>query len=180
MIMSIEPETITIRKAISNDAYQLASLAARVFAETYGQAIPNEVMFPYLLRQFSATALTADLTRRETHYLVAEYGSKIVGYVKLEETTEPACVTYERPLELVKLYIDLDQQRQGIGSALLDEALMFATHLGYPAVWLCVWENNPPALDFYENAGFERCGTTEMLVDGVVFHDIVFVKPLGE
>lgn len=176
--MTTQPTPFNIRPARPSDAAPLAALAARVFAATYGTTISNQILFPYLNQNLSATAVAADLARPETYYHVALDGDTLCGFVKLEETTAPLCVIADRPLEIVRLYVAEQYRRQGVGSQLLEAALITARELAYPAVWLCVWEGNLTAINFCKQLDFQPRGYNNLFVNSVVLHDYVLEKEL--
>lgn len=60
--------------------------------------------------------------------------------------------------EIVSVGVRPAARRQGIGAALLADALARSAALGAEAVFLEVGEDNPPAVALYVSAGFEKVG----------------------
>ncbi|WP_248964994.1 ribosomal protein S18-alanine N-acetyltransferase [Sphaerisporangium perillae] len=87
---------------------------------------------------------------RTRHYVVAEAGGRIVGYAGLAAAGDQA--------DVQTIAVSADQQRAGIGSAMLKALLTEAVRRGATAVFLEVRADNPPAQAMYERFGFERIG----------------------
>jgi ribosomal protein S18 acetylase RimI-like enzyme len=75
---------------------------------------------------------------------------EIAGWVFLEK------LGTDRP-ELGIAVADRHQNR-GLGSAMIDHALLGARGLGLDAVYLIVVQDNERAITLYERHGFETCG----------------------
>ena len=169
-----------LRHATSNDSSQLAALAAAVFRQTYGEVIPNEILTLYLQQHFAPLTIAADIGLPHQYYLVAYDGERLAGFCKLAKTAVPPTIptTAYNPLELVKLYLHSDYHGTGTGSKLMEAAVETAVHHQHDALWLCVWEQNAPAIAFYQKWGYNQVGTTQIFVDSVVFDDLVLIKHL--
>lgn len=60
---------------------------------------------------------------------------------------------------IARLFVDPAARRSGIGSALLHAATTFSHSAGRRPI-LDVWERLPPAIAFYDSAGWKRVGST--------------------
>lgn len=167
-----------VRFATLEDAPALADLAARVFARTYGTAIPLDILHAYLARSFAPEAVAAEVARPGVTHLLALENNAIIGYSKLEPSPLPPCVGASHAVELSKLYVDAAHHSRGIGASLLLRTLTEARHQGWNTLWLCAWEQNSRAVAFYHKWGFEIVGRTHIYVDTVVFHDYVMERRL--
>lgn len=162
--------TLTIRRATMRDTEALASLAARVFADTYGAMIPPPLLRAYVREQFAPTVFAGYLGA-DLPLLVACIGRAVAGYARLDDSAPPACVLAPAT-ELAQLYIDAPFRGRGVGPALLA-----ATLAACPGrVWLCAWERNQRALRFYASHGFREAGRIDVCVYDVVFPDLVLVR----
>jgi ribosomal protein S18 acetylase RimI-like enzyme len=69
-----------------------------------------------------------------------------------------ACVAVRRiddsRAELKRMYVQPDQQQKGIGSALLDHALLLARECGYKKIQLDTLSTMTPAMKLYLKNGF--------------------------
>ena len=174
------PTSLHIRRATDNDCSQLTTLAADVFRQTYGAAIPDDVLEPYLQEQFSQEGFAVQLTLPHHYYLVAYVAEQLVGFCKLAQTAVPPVITVRNPLELGQLYLHPDYQGLGIGSRLMKRAIETAVHHAYDSLWLCVWEQNKTAVAFYQKWGYKQVGTTQIFVGPIVFEDWVLLKLLND
>jgi ribosomal protein S18 acetylase RimI-like enzyme len=64
----------------------------------------------------------------------------------------------EKDWELKRLYVQQENQNNGIGSRLMDLALNQMKEYQVKRVFLDVWEQNPRAILFYQRFGFEVVG----------------------
>ena len=82
----------------------------------------------------------------------------------------------EHTIWIKKLYVDLGNQRGGLGSALMQQAIRDLS----PAseVKLLVNKNNIPAQNFYEHIGFTLCGETPVKMGDYEFCDHIYSRTL--
>lgn len=172
-----QPATL-IRPAAVGDAAALADLGALVFRHTYGAAIPPAILDAYLARTFTSAALQQALQHDATSYLVAMQAGRLVGYSKCAITAPPACVQGAKASELVNLYIHPAHQSNGIGKQLLQQSIQVAAAQHLTTLWLCVWQANQRAVDFYQRFGFTIVGEMKLYVDDVVFDDWVMQRAI--
>lgn len=173
----LQAETL-IRPATLDDAVGLADLGALVFRHTYGAAIPPTVLDVYLARTFTPTALGQALQNGETSYWVATQADRLIGYSKCAITAPPTAVQGANAAELVNLYVHPAYQGCGIGRQLLQQAIQVAAAQHLTTLWLCVWQANQRAIDFYQRYGFAIVGKTEVYVDDVVFEDWIMQRAI--
>lgn len=87
---------------------------------------------------------------REQRTRVAVDGERVVGFATTRASGDV--------VELDDLFVDPDSMRQGVGRALVDDAVLAARSLGAARVEVIA---NGHALDFYRVAGFVEDGLTE-------------------
>jgi GNAT superfamily N-acetyltransferase len=84
-------------------------------------------------------------------------------WVEQEDATPIAClwlgtavdqVQGDRHAYIFLLYVNPDHRRQGIGSALMQQAEMWAKARGDRQIGLQVFQQNQPALNLYEKLGY--------------------------
>ena len=85
---------------------------------------------------------------------VAEDGERIVGRLSLSRDPHPA----SRHVADLGLMVAASHRRQGVGTALLEQAVAWARESGVRKLELHVFPWNEPALGLYESFGFEREG----------------------
>ena len=80
-------------------------------------------------------------------FLVALYGSRIVGMGALRKVDD-------RSAEVKRMRVQIDHQRKGIGTQILDSLIGRANELGYKRLVLDTSLNQTAAQSLYEKRGF--------------------------
>jgi RimJ/RimL family protein N-acetyltransferase len=145
------PETFVIRPARPRDAGPLVSLAEDVASEPEGWLITDggwrtaadERRYLKALRRYSDAAV-----------FVAEAADGIVGRLSLGRDPHPA----SRHVADLGLMVAAGHRRQGIGRALLEQAVAWAAEVGVRKLELHVFPHNEGAIALYESFGFRREG----------------------
>jgi GNAT superfamily N-acetyltransferase len=172
---SIHP---TIRRARPDDALCLGVLATQVFLDTYAtegvrSAIANEV-----LTAFSTSAMAAQLERRQTRVLVAEYIGHLIGFAQITVGTAIDLVASAAPAELDRLYVQEPFAGKGVGSTLLQEAEALSVSAGATDLWLTPWVKNDRALRFFKKHAYVDLGATYFHMEGEKHENRVLSKHL--
>ena len=170
---------LTIRPATRNDTPALASLLGRVFAATYGAAIPAPILEAYLARCFSVEQLAIDLCDPDAIYLLAFCNGTLVGASVITASLPHGGSNHDER-ELSKLYVDEAFHGRGVATKLLQQSMKAARQRGYRALWLYVWERNQRALAFYRKHGFVAFGQGPVFVDHIRFDDILMRRDLDD
>jgi RimJ/RimL family protein N-acetyltransferase len=142
---------IAIRSATPHDANALVELAESVGREEGRwilgtgpwRSVADERRYLRTIQRYPDAAV-----------LVAEDGLQIVGRLSLSRDPHPA----SRHVADLGLMVAESHRRQGVGRALLDEAVAWARSAGVRKLELHVFPWNEPALGLYETFGFEREG----------------------
>jgi ribosomal protein S18 acetylase RimI-like enzyme len=151
----------SIRRCTVGDAEVLASLGARLFAETYGPTHPEPELSRYLARTFSVDVMRQALSSSDVTMLIAEsVGGTPAGYAFIRASVDrPTGVVGLRAFEIVRFYVDAKAQGRGVGGALMKACLDDARRRGAGVVWLQVWKEAPWAVGFYRRMGFAVVGS---------------------
>lgn len=158
------PVTLDIRMAVPADIDRLAEFARRTFEATFGEYNTAENMADYIAHAFSHEQLLAELTDRASTFIWAEQTGIPAGYAKLRRGTFQTCVTGPKPVELERMYAEIDWIGAGVGKTLLHTAIKIAQSEGFQTMWLGVWEFNERAIEFYQRQGFEAVGEQEFML----------------
>ena len=70
--------------------------------------------------------------------------------------------TPEHPCELARIGVTPSMQKQGIGTALLQNVMKTMREKGFDGIRMLVSKTNPAALALYEKNGFSKCGEVFM------------------
>ncbi|MBW2691929.1 MAG: GNAT family N-acetyltransferase [Deltaproteobacteria bacterium] len=136
----------SIRKAVRDDAEWVERLEMEFSRDLRSIGIPAESSFNaevYLRDGFGPNPAFSGL--------VADSGTELLGYLlyHLGYEVEDAA----RVLFVIDLYARRDSRRQGIGRALMEEAVNVCRELGGSQVCWSVYESNALAVGFYERLG---------------------------
>jgi RimJ/RimL family protein N-acetyltransferase len=142
---------ITIRSATPHDADALVGLAESVGREE-GRWILGTG--PWRSAADERRYLRSIQRYPDATVLVAEDAGRIVGRLSLSRDPHPA----SRHVADLGLMVAESHRRQGVGKALLEEAVAWAKASGVRKLELHVFPWNQPALGLYESFGFEREG----------------------
>jgi len=156
--------SITIRPAGPDDNHSIAALGRRTFADSFGADNPPRDIRKYLAQSFSPAIQAAELAEPSSCFLVAESGKQPVGYARLVESVPPPCVKAVHPVKLQRLYADQQWIGCGVGAALMRACIAWARQRENDGIWLGVWDENQPALQFYRRWGFKQVGTQPFIL----------------
>jgi ribosomal protein S18 acetylase RimI-like enzyme len=91
--------------------------------------------------------------------VVAEVEGRIVGLLALKHEA------WNRRAVIWHLYVDPSTRGQGIGRALIEEAIQTAQRWSARCLWLETQNINIGAIQFYRRLGFQWCGLDTTLYD---------------
>jgi GNAT superfamily N-acetyltransferase len=172
-------QEFTVRLAAPADAGQLSELAVRTFHDTYAGYNRPENMARYLAEHFSPRHQAEELANPAMATVVAEAGSRLIGYAQLRAGTPPECVPGTDRLELSRFYVDRPWHGRGVAQALMDATADEAARRGARTLWLGVWERNPRGIAFYRKCGFADIGAQTFLLGTDRQDDRVMALALG-
>ena len=171
-------QNMIIREATIDDIPAISKLGQRTYAETFGSGMSEQELEDELNSNKSEKYFQDSMINKEQLYLVAEQEGVIIGYIGLRnpdiefEGRQPT----DKDQALDGIYVSSDYHRQGIGRQLMDAAFNHERFLTSEYVYLCVWDENKPAYNFYLNYGFEKVGKKEFIIDGAPVYDLVLMK----
>ena len=145
--------TITIRRAISDDAARISELGATIFVQSYQHPYDQQDMDAYLDETFSKKRITEEISSKTAYYYVAET-DLIVGFVKFNTYMWTPRYKGKITFEVERLYIQKNMEGQNIGRQLMATTLETAQQKSYKIIWLSVWENNERGIRFHQQHGF--------------------------
>jgi GNAT superfamily N-acetyltransferase len=170
--------TVQIRAAVPADAATLAELGERTFRDTFAVHNKPEDMDAFIASHYRPEIQSAELKDPRALYLLAEVAGTPAGFALLREEPPSKGVPGERPLMLVRLYVDRPFLGAKVGGALMVRCLEEARGRGHDVLWLGVWEHNTRALAFYERWGFTEVGEMTFVLGSDLQRDLVLALPL--
>ncbi|MBX9784583.1 MAG: GNAT family N-acetyltransferase [Chitinophagaceae bacterium] len=151
--------SIIIRKAGTEDVQQPAALSATTFYEAFAKDNTPENMQKHLQEYYSIEKLSDELHDGLVTFLLAYADDELAGYVKISEhVSRDENHHLEEPIELERIYALQKMIGKGIGSALMQATIAFATVKQKKTLWLVVFQQNSVAIAFYKKWGFEIYG----------------------
>ena len=134
--------------------------------ETYRGLMPDSILEGRSLERWSKMA-----RRNPKNKYIALCNGKIVGILGLLPKARDF-VSDKNSGEIVALYVLKDYQKQGIGKALLIEAIKIIEQKN---ITLFVLKGNENAIDFYKHMGFELTGK-EIFDNGLTELEMILIK----
>lgn len=140
-----------IRRAIPEDAKGVKSVHYQAYQVCYRGYLPDD----YLKNM----PFDEDIIARTANYIgehecyVADQSGCIVGFVNL-------AYPEKKVAEIEALYVHPDFQKQGVGTALMNEVCSLKKKEGYAKIVLWTMEKGP-SLGFYKKQGMKQAGNVE-------------------
>jgi diamine N-acetyltransferase len=85
----------------------------------------------------------------------------------------------QKSLEIERIYVLKEFQREKVGQTLLEKALQIAGQAHADFVWLGVWEKNTNAINFYRRNGFAEFDKHIFRLGEELQTDILMKRVLG-
>lgn len=176
---------VTVRRALSVDAPELARIAAVTFPLACPPHTTPEAIAAFIGLNLSEGRFAEYLADPDRELLIAEDSAGAAGYAMVVhgEPSDPdvAAVVGARPTsELSKLYVMPDRHGGGIAADLIEDAVTLAVEHRALSIWLGVNQLNARANRFYEKHGFAIAGTKRFLVGDRYEDDYVRLRELGD
>jgi len=171
--MSLEVE---FRVGKKEDALCVSVLAMQVFLDTYAEGGIRSDLAREALTNYSPDAFTSRLVDPNTTFILAQKDRCLIGFCEVSRGRP--CPTAENAgtVELVRLYVQPNSQRLGLGRALMEHAERLAVEADVDSLWLTAWKGNSPALEFYRAVGYLGVGSTMYTFEGKSYENEVLVK----
>jgi ribosomal protein S18 acetylase RimI-like enzyme len=150
---------ISICIANQEQAGLIADLSRQTFYETFAAVNTKENMDLFMNESFSTPALMKEVGAPGSIFLLAYIGEEPVGYARLRENNNPPELGNVRALEIARIYAIKKFIGKGVGSALMQQCIELARKKKLDMLWLGVFQENQPAIDFYSRWGFEKFAT---------------------
>jgi ribosomal protein S18 acetylase RimI-like enzyme len=146
-----------ITKVTKNDCEALHAIAVTTFTETYSPFNTEENMRDYLTNDYALEQLTREVNNPNSEFYFAVLDQRVIGFLKLNFAEAQTELKDATSVEIERIYVLNEFQGQKIGQLLFEKALGITKKRGCQYLWLCVWENNPKAIRFYQKNGLTPC-----------------------
>lgn len=166
---------------MAEDASLLARLGAKTFRETFAASNTEEDMALYLAGSFGPEIQAAEIAEPGTYFLILEMDGEAAGYARLSFGQPPPGTALgtrraEKPLEIIRFYIDGRWHGRGAAGQLMQRCFAEAERDGGDLLWLAVWEENPRASAFYRKWGFVEAGRKIFQLGSDSQTDLVMIR----
>ena len=146
-----------LRPATIADAPALAQLGSASFCASFENLYRPEDLTAFLDQVYSEGAVAEEIAGPECIHCLADDGGELIGYCKMRHPSWYADHSdASNPIALGQLYTAPGRTGEGIGAALMDWALGYASEQGCDAIQLSVYSENYGAQRFYQRYGFGK------------------------
>lgn len=170
--------SIHIKKCTLEDLPNLQEISAKTFQETFQHQNSPENMAAYLNRAFNRTQLEKELVNSFSQFFFISVNNDIAGYLKINTDSAQSEAMGEDFLEVERIYIKSEFQKQGLGKHLFKKALEIAQVSNKKKIWLGVWEKNENAIAFYKKTGFVETGSHSFFMGEEEQIDLIMTKTI--
>jgi GNAT superfamily N-acetyltransferase len=154
----VETTSVRVREATPDDTDAIVAVTAAGWRTAYRHIVAPEKLADLPVKRWRHE-VRVGLRRpvEDAFSFVAEIDGEFAGYCFVAAPSrEPD--EGQNVAELVALYVEPDRWRQGAGEALMAVAMDRLSQLPYDEVILWTFEENTPAITFYERHGWSRDG----------------------
>ncbi|MDG5788969.1 GNAT family N-acetyltransferase [Evansella sp. AB-P1] len=170
--------TIKIKNCTLEDLQILQIVSVETFQDTFRNQNSPENMNAYIERAFNIKQLEKELSTVSSEFFFVYVNDEVAGYLKVNTDDAQSEKMGEESLEIERVYIKNNYQKQGLGKYLLNKALELARERNKKKIWLGVWEENENAISFYKKMGFVQTGTHSFYMGEEEQTDFIMVKTL--
>lgn len=169
-----------VRDAGVEDTQRLALVGAATFLDAFAGILDGEAIVAHCRREHSPEAYQRYLSKGAHAWLAeTETGGCPVGFALLAHPDIPGSNPEGGDLELKRIYALSRFHGRGLGLALMERAVAFATNAAARRLLLGVYAGNARAIAFYTKCGFAPIATRRFRVGTREYDDLVLAKTLA-
>jgi ribosomal protein S18 acetylase RimI-like enzyme len=159
---------MTIRSANGGDVEAIRRVAERSWENDYPDILTRETISDGIEEWYSNESVRADLGNPRTKLLVAEEDDEIAGFVQGHHSNGVGTV--------LRLYVDPDHRRSGLGTALFEAATEALTAAGADRIRAMALAANEQGCSFYRSQEMNRVETDTTTIGGERYKEAVFER----
>lgn len=163
--------TTIIRPIATGDFENLSALAIYVWLATYASSGIRDRISRFVLENFTPQKFRELKENKNIRIYVAIDDNHLVGFITLDLQSEYKD-SPQYGYEIKTLYVHPSFQKRGIGKALINHCQKNCGSF----FWLSTWFRNEGAIQFYQQLGFKRVGTTEFNLSGELHTNFVLAR----
>lgn len=156
----------------------LQAISRITFANTFSADNTETDLEQYLSEAYSTDQLTSELTKATSNFYFIYVNQQIAGYLKVNWNQTQSEDYGPETLEIERIYVKPAFKRLGLGSELINQAVIVASERHKKAIWLGVWEHNQAAIKFYKKLGFKPISEHYFKLGSDKQRDIIMQKDI--
>lgn len=168
--------TINLKRCTIEDLQMLQNISYETFTETFKEQNSSANMAAYLEKAFDLNQLSKELSNISSEFFFAYVNNEVAGYLKVNNDDAQSEKLGAETLEIERIYVKNEFQKQGIGRYLLNKAIELAKERNKKKIRLGVWEKNENAIAFYKKMGFVETGSHSFFMGDEEQVDIIMTK----
>lgn len=137
----------------------LQKLAIDTYEASFGHKNKPGITEQYYEYAFAKAQLSQQLSNSQSFWYFVYIEEQIIGYIKYNILNAQTEFQEVDGIELERIYLINSHQNKGYGKRLIEFMIEKARTLKKKYIWLGVWEENPKAIQFYQQCGFKITGT---------------------
>jgi len=153
-----------IQTATADDASLIATISRETFYDSFADQNTVADMQLFLNTQFTSEKLMAEVLDTLNIFFITYLDDQPVGYCKMRPGAHVQMQTDKQAIEISRFYARKNSIGKGIGKAMMQHAITYASDQHYTKIWLGVWEKNERAIAFYQSFGFSKFGEHDFLL----------------
>jgi ribosomal protein S18 acetylase RimI-like enzyme len=162
---------VRVRPATAADAEQIARVHVESWRTAYRGLVPQAILDGLSIERRSEFWSRRLLEPGEARTWLGEQGGEVVGFVATGRPSDPEL--QPDAAEVESIYLLAESRGLGLGRLLLATATRDLVERGFASAILWVFTANDRARRFYEAAGWQPDGTSQMLdFDGTAIEEI--------
>jgi len=169
-----------MRIALREDAAALAALSEKTFRQTFDKDNSPEDMALFVAKYYGEEKQLAEILDPRRRIVLATAGDALIGYYHLSQSQPDLAILGPKPIELLRIYVDVDWHGKGVAHYLMKNAVEKSRAEGFQTLWLGVWENNFRAQAFYKKWKFVETGSHVFVLGTDRQRDLLFSKNLAD
>ncbi|MEJ8757455.1 GNAT family N-acetyltransferase [Pontibacter sp. H259] len=149
---------VTLTPCTTSDLHTLQDIALNSYGDHYLH-LWNDGGAWYIERCFSDAALRKELEDPNAAFNLVYADNELVGFLKLNVNKALENYTSEDALELERIYLTKAASGKGVGKQVMEFVKQFAEARNKKVIWLKAMDSSHDAIRFYEQNGYQHCGT---------------------
>src|SRR5690625_4109647 len=170
--------SVVINECTLEDIKILQKISYNTFHGAFSHMNSEKNMKSYLENAFSIKRLEKEISNPSSKFYFIYCNEELAGYLKVNVNEAQTEEMGKEALEIERIYIKQEFQKNGLGRHLLNKGLEIAKALDKKKIWLGVWENNVGAICFYNKMGFLKTGTHSFYMGDEQQTDYIMMKTI--